>query len=186
VSRFAYADPPYLGLGEKLYGKHHPDAAEWDRLETHAALIERLTSVEFDGWALSLHVPSLRALLPLVPEEARVCAWVKPWARMHPGARQQYTWEPVIVQPVRKPKRSVRDYVSANATMLRGMPGAKPDEFAMWLFAFAGLRPDDELVDLFPGSGAVSSAWDRWRSQITLDLPESKRAALKRNLEAFA
>jgi hypothetical protein len=29
-----------------------------------------------------------------------------------------------------------------------------------------GCLPDDELVDLFPGSGAVSRAWDTWRSQL--------------------
>lgn len=40
--RFAYADPPYLGCGQKHYGKHHADAADYDRLETHADLIGRL------------------------------------------------------------------------------------------------------------------------------------------------
>lgn len=37
--------------------------------------------------------------------------------------------------------------------------GRKPLAFSVWLFALLGMRPGDELVDLFPGSGAVSAAW---------------------------
>ena len=71
--RFAYADPPYYGLAVKFYGHLHPEAAEYDKLETHAALIERLNS-EYDGWAMSLHERSLRYILPLCPPDARVMA----------------------------------------------------------------------------------------------------------------
>jgi hypothetical protein len=59
--KFAYADPPYLGCG-KLYAKHHPEALIWDDPETHRRLIERLVDEYPDGWAMSLHVPSLRVL----------------------------------------------------------------------------------------------------------------------------
>jgi hypothetical protein len=31
-----------------------------------------------------------------------------------------------------------------------------------------GLSPDDELYDLFPGTGAVTRAWGRWRSELRL------------------
>lgn len=180
--RFAYADPPYLGVAEKLYGHLHPDAAAYDQPETHRALIARLVD-EFDGWALSLSVPSLRTILPMTPDDSRVCAWVKPWARMQPGARLQFTWEPVIIAPLRRPSRSVRDWVSANATMQRGMPGAKPDDFAFWMFAAAGLMADDDLHDLFPGSGAVTAAWERYRAQPALTLPSTRRSQRKDALE---
>lgn len=76
--RVAYADPPYLGMG-RLYADLHQDALEWDRLETHAALIERLVKDFPDGWALSLSAPSLRLIWPLCPD-ARVAVWVKPFA----------------------------------------------------------------------------------------------------------
>lgn len=34
--RFAYADPPYLGCGAKIYGVHHEQAADWKaRRERH-------------------------------------------------------------------------------------------------------------------------------------------------------
>lgn len=170
--RFAYADPPYLGEASRLYGHLHPDAAEYDKPETHRALVERLEA-EYDGWALSLHVPSLRTILPMVPEEARVCAWVKPFAVFKPKYRQAYAWEPVIVKPARRrpvDAVTVPDFVSANITLQRGVPGAKPEAFAFWLFAFAGLEAADEFVDVFEGSGAIGEAWDRWRRQVAMPI----------------
>ena len=29
--KFAYADPPYLGLAKRFYGDIHPEAAEYDK-----------------------------------------------------------------------------------------------------------------------------------------------------------
>lgn len=51
--RFAYADPPYLGMGAKMYKR-----AEWDKPETHAALIERMQTEYPDGWAWTCETPS--------------------------------------------------------------------------------------------------------------------------------
>lgn len=159
--RFAYADPPYLGQARKHYG---PDAREVN----HPLLIAHLA--EFDGWALSLSSPSLATILPMCPPEARVGAWVKPFAAYKPGVNPGYCWEPVIFRPLpRKRARTedtVRDYVSANITLQRGVSGAKPEAFCWWLFALAGLTPDDEFVDLFPGSGAVTRAYENWNSQL--------------------
>lgn len=38
----------------------------------------------------------------------------------------------------------------------------KPPQFSAWMFAQLGALPGDELVDLFPGSGAVTDAWQRY------------------------
>ncbi len=38
IMRFAYADPPYLGCGKKLYGDRHEQAADWDDPERHRQL----------------------------------------------------------------------------------------------------------------------------------------------------
>lgn len=161
--RFAYADPPYLGQARKHYG---PDAREVN----HHLLLAHLA--EFDGWALSCSTPSLRTILPMCPDDARIGAWVKPFAIFKPGVNPGYCWEPVIFRPLpRKRARTeatVRDFVSANVTLRRGVSGAKPDGFCRWLFDLAGLLPDDEFVDLFPGSGAVSRAWEAWRSQLRM------------------
>lgn len=165
--RFAYADPPYLGCC-KLYDHHHGDDDRcWDEPETHRLLIERLCDEYPDGWALSLHAPSLRVILPMTPDDCRVGAWTKPFAFFKKGVNPAYTWEPVIFRGGRKrsndqPTR--RDHVAANATLLRGFPGAKPDEFCWWVFDLLGMEPDDTFVDLFEGSGAVKRAWETWKA----------------------
>lgn len=173
MARFAYADPPYPGMAHR-----YPEKTEVD----HADLIARL-DVEFDGWALSTHVPGLRVVIPLLPPRARVCAWVKPWAFWKPNVMLGYAWEPVIVAPIRNAAYGMRDWVPASATRERAVVGAKPDEFSYWLFGALGARDGDEFVDLYPGSGAVGRAWDVWRRQVPLTVPDFPSATLARNLE---
>lgn len=161
--RFAYADPPYLGCGA-LYRKHHADADIWDALDTHRVLVERLYDEFPDGWALSLSSPSLRVILPCCRETARVAAWVKPFAVFKPNVNPAYAWEPVIFEGGRKRSRkapTVRDWHSENITMRKGLPGAKPPGFAAWIVDLLGAdwTQGDEIVDLFPGTGAMSSVW---------------------------
>jgi hypothetical protein len=49
--------------------------------------------------------------------------------------------------------------------------GQKPDAFCFWLFEVLNLQPGDELVDLYPGSGAVTRAWQRWQHRLPLTIP---------------
>jgi hypothetical protein len=161
--KFAYADPPYFGCG-KLYADRHPDALAWDKPETHQALIDRL-SAEFDGWALSTGSVQLRTILPMCPDNCHIGAWVKPFCNFKPNVGFAYAWEPVIFRGGRKITRdqdSVRDWVSANITLKRGLVGAKPRDFCLWLFQCLNIFPTDEFVDLFPGSNAVGAAWAEW------------------------
>lgn len=165
----AYADPPYIGQSKKHYGDHPDYAGEVD----HPALIERLTDEYPDGWALSLHVPSLRVLLPLCPDDCRVGAWVKPFAVIKKNVRVTYAWEPVIWRGGRKASHragELRDYVSENIVLRNdnGTKGSKPEGFCFWLFGLLNLERGDTLDDLFPGSGAVTAAWERWQSQTRL------------------
>lgn len=166
--RFAYADPPYLGCG-RLYSAHHPDAKNWDRLETHGALIQRLSSDYPDGWALSASVPSLPVILPLCPDGVRVLSWVKPFAVFKPNVGLAYAWEPVILFGGRKITRgeaTVRDWLAENITLKKGLTGAKPPRFARWIFSALNARAcDDELADLFPGTGVVGNEWVAWRAE---------------------
>ena len=161
--RFCYADPPYLGQARRHYRNEPTYAGEVD----HAALIQRLVSEFPDGWALSASSPSLRTILPLCPENVRVMAWVKPFSIFKPGVGVAYAWEPVIVRGGRKRTRrrlTVRDWTAVNITLRRGLVGAKPEAFAYWLFEVLGMEADDELVDLFPGTGAIGRALYKWRS----------------------
>lgn len=160
----AYADPPYLGCGTKHYGKLHAEAAEYDDPKAHERLIVRLCD-EFDSWALSLHEPSLRTILPMCPPDVRVASWVKPFASFKANVTRAYTWEPVIFRfhrPRTRAQDTWRDFVSEPIAMRKGFPGAKPDKFCFWVFEGLNLAPDDEFHDLFPGSGAVGRAWERW------------------------
>src|SRR5215469_2498972 len=173
----AYADPPYIGQAAKHYAGQPDYAGEVD----HAALILRLVAEFPDGWALSCKSNSLRYLLPLCPSEVRVGAWVKPFHAYKRGIRPAYAWEPVIYLGGRNknhpppPKggkaTTPKDFVSANITLQRGLVGAKPEKFCFWLFDLLGLGYGDTLVDLYPGTGAVTEAWERWLQwQIPLPL----------------
>lgn len=163
--RIAYADPPYPGCAH-MY-KDHPDyAGEVD----HAALVERLAA--FDGFVLHTASTTLGLVLPLVDgiEGARVMAWVKPFAAFKRNVSCAYAWEPVIVKACRRPvvagRVVLRDWIAEGITMKRGLVGAKPEAVCRWAFEVVGADPADELVDLFPGSGAVSRAWRRWQEDV--------------------
>jgi hypothetical protein len=165
--KIAYADPPYVGQA-----KHHYGCAEVN----HHELACRLVSEFPDGWALSASSPSLFPLLKAIewPLDCRIGAWVKPFHVFKKGVRPAYAWEPVIYRggrnknhppPPKGGKQTTpRDWVSCNITLKRGLVGAKPEGFCFWLFDLMGMKPDDDLVDLFPGTGAVTRAWEKWRA----------------------
>lgn len=169
--KLGYADPPYIGCAH-LYRDHPDFAGEVD----HAALIKRLQS-EFAGWVLhaSATPDSMAILAPLVKGTgARWCQWTKPFAAFKRNVPVAYAWEPVIIKPARKPvvsKRLVmRDWISEPITMKRGLTGAKPEAVCHWAFELMGAIPTDDLVDIFPGTGAVSRAWTTWQGKFTLPL----------------
>jgi len=165
--RLGYADPPYPGCAG--YYKDHPDyAGEVD----HAELIARLER-DYDGWIL--HTSStngLRLVMPLLPPEARVMAWVKGFAAFKRNVSVAYAWEPVIVKAARKPvvtgRVTMRDWIECPITLKRGLCGAKPEKVCHWAFEMVGARPEDELHDMYPGTGAVTRAWDTWRKRFLL------------------
>ncbi len=155
--KIAYADPPYIGQAKKHY-----DSEEVD----HVALLQRLRDDYPDGWALSCTSTSLWVLLPQCPENVRIGAWVKPFAIYKPNVNPAFAWEPVIFTGGRRgdrTRKTVRDWVSQNITLKKGLVGVKPDGFSYWLFDLMGLELGDELDDLYPGSGAVIRAWEEYQ-----------------------
>lgn len=158
--KFAYADPPYLGCG-KLYAKNNPQALDWNEPERHRTLITGLCNDFPDGWAMSASSPSLKTILPMCPDSARIAAWVKPFAIFKPNVGVAYAWEPVIVVGGRKRTRqqpTVRDWVSVNITLKKGLTGAKPEAFCNWIMDVLNVESGDELHDLFPGTNSMSAA----------------------------
>ena len=172
--KLGYADPPYLGCG-KLYADHHPNAFLWDDGMEHAKLVARLND-EFDGWAIHLSAtPDSIALYSRLVQHikgARWCSWVKGFAAFKKNVSVAYAWEPVIIKAARKPvvsKRQVnRDWINESITLRKGLTGAKPEAVCHWAFELLGARPDDDLHDLFPGTGAVTNAWRTWRGKFAL------------------
>ena len=162
--RVAYADPPYPGCAY-LY----PENTEVD----HVALIARLNEEFPDGWALSTGAVRLQYVLSLCPPDVRVGAWVKPFAPFRPNVGVAYAWEPVVWRGGRRRTRrqtTAFDWVRACGTLKYkvGLIGAKPEAFCFWVFEMLNLQPDDDLVDLFPGTGAVGRAWEKWRCRLDL------------------
>jgi hypothetical protein len=88
-------------------------------------------------------------------------AWVKPFAIFKPGVGVAYAWEPVIVRGGRKRTRrqpTVRDWVSVNITLRKGLVGAKPLAFCQWLLDVLNVEVGDTLDDLYPGTGIMQTA----------------------------
>jgi len=176
--RFCYADPPYIGCAQRFY-KDQPDyAGEVD----HKKLLDRLYHEFPDGWALSASAKSLWDLLPIIPKDwkCRIAVWVKPFGMLANLGFPQHCWEPVIFRGGRRRASrggTVADYVVANGhyaslghkaanknTARRShFPGAKPDEFCYWIFELLNMQSGDEFVDLFPGTGRVTRAWERYQ-----------------------
>lgn len=164
--RIGYGDPPYPGQS-KLYKDHADYAGEVDL----GSLVARLHA-EFDGFVL--HTSSNRGVIEvtrlleaqILDGTVRVMAWVKPFAAFKRNIPVAYAWEPVFVKAARKPvvstRLTMRDWIAEKITLRRGLAGAKPEAVCHWGFEVVGARPEDDLVDLFPGTGAVSAAWSTW------------------------
>lgn len=175
--RLAYADPPYPG-NAYLYRGHPDYMGEVD----HAELLSRLAT--YDGWALSTSAKALPDVLALAVARGlavRVAAWIR-GVRPHATARYPINaWEPVIYVPVasaggndasRGPDSEpssgtgatrridiLTHGVSAMLTLPTRVIGAKPAAFCRWVFDLIGAMPEDELDDLYPGSGIVGRTW---------------------------
>lgn len=163
--RFAYADPPYPRQAKRWYGSHPDYAGEVD----HAELVGRLCEAYPDGWALSTSAVSLQAVLAVCPAGVRVAAWNNTNSSP-PGNLGDWwwSWEPVIICGGRRGGRGgppVRNVLSCGTGAAGRFPGGKPEAFCRWMFGLLGAQVGDELDDLFPGSGAVGLAWERYRDQ---------------------
>jgi hypothetical protein len=169
--KFAYADPPYLGMG-RMYADRHEQALIWDDPETHRELIVRLCDEYPDGWLMSASSTSLRVILPMCPDKTRVLAWCKPWVAFK-DKTLAYAWEPVLMQGGRKRTKdqpTQRDYFVGNDPPrinkpAHFVPGMKPRAFCRWIFEVLNAEKGDTLDDLFPGSGAIRFAWSEWTSE---------------------
>lgn len=77
-------------------------------------------------------------------------------------------------KPVVSSRLVMRDWIECPITLKRGLVGAKPEKVCHWAFEVVGARPEDEMSDLFPGTGAVGKAWKSWRGMFVLPLLDAK------------
>jgi hypothetical protein len=163
--RLAYADPPYPGKSCLYRGQPGP-VGEVD----HEELLDRLAG--YDGWALSTSAAALPEVLALAVAQGlqvRVAAWMRS-VRPHATARLLNGWEPVVFAGGRQIPGSAPQAADAlvgvaprrRSTRPGAVVGAKPTDFCAWLFALLGALPGDTLDDLYPGSGIVAWAWQRY------------------------
>lgn len=184
--RVAYADPPYPGLARRYYGCEEVD---------HRQLVAELAAGFPDGWALSTSSDALEDVLAIcraADVHPRTAAWVR-GSRSSRAYRPRNAWEPLLVvggRPVLLEPGEQLDDVLVHRGRQRSHPGAlvgmKPAAFCEWMFRQLGLRQGDELVDLYPGSGAVGRAWDLYASPVDdgdtsqLEHSDTSRAAARR------
>lgn len=159
--KFAYADPPYVGTGKKIYGKLHSEAHLWDSPEHQKQLVQTLIKEYPDGWAMSCNPRDLHYLL--IDSNIRVCAWTKTFHQIR-HINIQYAWEPVLLyggrdEGSRKPM--VRDWVSGHIAMKKGLRGSKPDYFNDWILSLLNFQKGDVIEDIFPGTNGMSEAVGR-------------------------
>jgi hypothetical protein len=183
--KLAIADPPYLGRADRWYGDgrgsgrprtaggyqgrngrkpdYHPDAKRWDDPAAHVELVERLTA-EYDGWAVAGHATTTALLLAAAPQGAQLAIWGRPNG-IPGGARVVNSWEPVVIYVPRERRDRatglrVRDMLVAPVRR-QGFLGSKPPEWTRWVLDMLGFDPSqDDVTDVFAGSGAVAAAAD--------------------------
>lgn len=178
--RVAFADPPYLGCC-RLYDHHHEQPFGcWDDPETHRHLIDWLGEAFPDGWALCASTPSLRTLLPMMPDDVRIGSWVKTFSAFKKGVRPAYAWEPVLWRggrnpgagfPHKPPERNgkqttPKDFFETHTqvtgglacpiTLQKGLTGTKPEAFCRWVLDLLNVQQGDTVVDVFPGTWIMS------------------------------
>jgi hypothetical protein len=123
---------------------------------------------QFDGWAVAAARDSLPVYLAGAPD-VRVAVWSRPNA-VPGGAHILGSWEPVLlrVPPGRRRQSGrgqVRDVLTAPAPQVDHV-GAKPAVWTRWVLDMLYHRDGDEVVDLFPGSGAVTAVVNQLRMEI--------------------
>lgn len=183
--KFAIADPPYLGRAKRWYGvggigkgygigqaDQHPEAEKWDKPESHKNLIKHLDQ-NYDGFAIALTNHSLDIYLSEIKIGTatlyRVMAWVKPMSA--PSAnRIRNAWEPVIIKTPEIRKGYTTKFARINDYLIESPPrngfkGQKPKKWTYWVLDAMGVDKDDEIEDLFIGSGAVTQAINDYKKE---------------------
>jgi hypothetical protein len=165
-SKLGYGDPPYPGQAKRHYTD---DPSGIPPAEVDSARLLQDLVMMFDGFALSTSEPGLLIIMDDLPKgylrenKIRIAPWVKPWSHFRPFVNVQYTHEYVLFKTIRPngARPSVKDHLVCNPTRQKGTHGAKPDAFCDWVLDLIGYQPGDDIIDMYPGSGAFTRAIER-------------------------
>lgn len=165
--KLAYADPPYPGQAKRHYS-NDPSGIKAEEVDS-VVLLQHL-SENYDGFALSTSEPGLILIMGELPKgylkknKIRIAPWVKMWAHFRPWVDVQYAHEYVLFRTKRAKgsRPSVRDFLICNPSKKKGTHGAKPPEFNDWILNILGYQKEDTLDDLYPGTGGMSEAIQRF------------------------
>jgi hypothetical protein len=57
----------------------------------------------------------------------------------------------------------IRDWIACARAMRKGLVGAKPAEFNVWILDLLGFDPDeDTITDIFPGSNGLAKVLETY------------------------
>jgi hypothetical protein len=156
-----YSDQGVRGATDRP-ADHHADASEWDDPARHRLLLEQLMD-EFDGWAIATPMDGVECYRPL-PIPCRVMVWYRRNAQRGDYCIANVTEAVIVYPPVGRrakgsagPTGQVVDLLDEPAP-IGGFAGMKPARWTRWVLDAMSHQPDDEVVDLFPGSGSVGAA----------------------------
>lgn len=179
--RFAYADPPYIGQAKRHYDCDEVDHVELiKKLYTEFPDGWALScSTPSLGTVLSIcrsvHIATQGHLQQV---DVRIGAWVKSFGAFKKGVRPAYMWEPIVFRGGRNPsngyshapperngkQNTPKDFfiteiespaIKEPITLKKGLVGAKPEAVCRWILDLLNVKPGDEVVDLFPGTGIM-------------------------------
>ena len=182
MAKFAIADPPYYGRARRWYGSggcgvghgigqadNHPEAHIWDEPEAHLEMLANLKA-NYDGFAIATSVMGLNVYLREIDLKQgsgyRMAIWHKPISSPS-GSRIRNAYEPVLIY-VPKDRRGYKSHAriddirSINIEPI-GFIGAKPKAWVWWVLDLMGVNKNEQVDDLFYGSGAVTKAVEEWR-----------------------
>lgn len=167
--RFCYSDQPYLS-GAHLYKANHPRWEDYATIEAHAHLVDRCVR-DYDAFAMSMGSVDMMQMIreTNLPPDTRWGAWVKSFASFKPNVNPAYAWEPVAFYGGRKLGRgvaTVRDFIVCPITVQKGLTGAKPPQVCAWILDMLGWAPEDEIDDLFPGTGIMGRVIAERRARV--------------------
>ena len=182
-----YADPPYAGCRFKYARKN--GSRQWGRnarADFMRELVARMESLRSERGicAVSMATPELR-LLHLFPSNARVFAWVKPFAPFRPHVWPCFAWEPVVAwgkfcgREEQLASKTPHDWLQLSPKVPKktNHETPKPEAFAEWIINTTLGPRRSPVLELFAGTAMLSRVAENLGMEATcVDIDDYREA----------